>query len=372
MIIARYLIKDIAQTLFGVCLVLMLIGLSGQLVELIGEVTAGNLKIDTVMYLLGIRAIKMLLVVLPLSLYLSVLMSLSRLYQNNEMAAISASGIGQTYVLRAVLSVAFLFSIIVGVFSFQIVPSAIDVQEKIFNSSENTTDFEGLASGRFKEMSSGQGVMYVEDINKEHTEIDGVFVQRKHKRQETLIRAEKGHQTVDEKTGDRFIVLEKGVRFEGELGKKGLTIIEFEKHGVRVGEKKINNKKTVFSAIPTIELIEERQPFYSAKVYSRLAKAELHSRLAPVLLCLLLSALAVPLSQTSPRQGRYARLGIGLLVYIVFTNLINVGVEWIQTDKVSTAIGLWWVHTLLLMVVVFLLLQQLGFRYVFGHKKQGV
>ncbi|MDH5370998.1 MAG: LptF/LptG family permease, partial [Gammaproteobacteria bacterium] len=171
MIITRYLIKEIAQTLFGVCLVLMLIGLSGQLVGLFAEVTAGNLSTNTVMIVLGLKTLKMLLVIFPLSLYLSVLMTLSQLYKNNEMAALSACGISQLYILRAVISIALLFSIFVGMLSLQIVPWANFLQQQIVDKSKNSSDFEGMTAGRFREMSSGVGVMYIENINEERTQL---------------------------------------------------------------------------------------------------------------------------------------------------------------------------------------------------------
>ena len=83
----------------------------------------------------------------------------------------------------------------------------------------------------------------------------------------------------------------------------------------------------------------------------------------------MLSALAVPLSQTSPRQGQYLRLGIGLFIYIVVTNFINVGKSWITHGKVPAALGLWWVHAILLALVILLLMQQVGFRYLFSKGK---
>ena len=361
MIIARYLVKEITQTLFGVCLVLMLIGLSAQLVGLFAEVTAGNLSVDTVMMVLGLKSLRMLLVILPLSLYLAVLMTLSKLYQNNEMAAISACGISQFYVLRAVLSFAFLFSIVVGTFSLQLVPWANNLQQKIILDSENASDLEGMTAGRFKEISSGVGVMYVEDINQERSHMQNVFLQRQEKKQETVVRASRGHHMIDKSTGDRFMVLENGVRFEGRLGEEGYTVVEFKKHGVRIREKsdaKIHKKHT---SVPTLQLIKNASPVY---------KAEFHSRFAPIFLCLLLAALAVPLSQTSPRQGRYARLGLGLVIYIVFTNLINVGKSWIIFSKVPPASGLWWVYAILLILVIFLFMQQSGFRYLFARDKK--
>jgi lipopolysaccharide export system permease protein len=87
------------------------------------------------------------------------------------------------------------------------------------------------------------------------------------------------------------------------------------------------------------------------------------------MLCLLLAALAVPLSQTSPRQGRYLRLGFGLVVYIVFTNLISIGKSWITTGKMAPEFGLWWVHLLMFALLVFLLMQQTGFRYLLQRAK---
>ena len=362
MIIARYLIKEIAQTLFGVSLVLMLIGLSGQLVGVFADVAEGTLSVNTVFIVLGIKSLSMLMVVLPLSLYLAVLMTLSRLYQNNEMAAISASGVSQVYIVRIVLSFSVLFAILMGVFSFQIIPWTNSIQQSINAKVENASALEGMSAGRFRESAAGIGVTYVEAINDERTEMQGIFVQQKLKNNnELVIRANKGKRETDARTGDRFIVLDNGVRYERTAGKLNYTVISFEQHGVRVQEKVSTVKETKQTAIPTLQLLKSATPS---------AKAELHSRLAPVLLCLLLSALAVPLSQTSPRQGRYLRLGIGLLVYIVVTNLISVGKTWIQQGQVSTLLGLWWVHALLLAFVIFLLMQQAGFRYLFLSEKR--
>ena len=360
MIIARYLIKEVAQTLFGVSLVLMIIGLSGQLVGVFSDVAAGILSVNTVMVVLGLKSLKMLLVILPLSLYLSVLMTLSRLYQSNEMAAISACGISQTHILRIILSFAFLFSIIVGIFSLQITPWANGVKQQIDTTAENSNEMEGLVAGRFRETSTGVGVNYVEEINEERSKMGNIFVQQQlENNSELVIRAKKGNREKDQKTGDHFMVLENGVRYEGVPGKLDYTVVEFERHGVRIGESATKTKQLKHTALPTLALLKNK---------TLVNQAELHSRIAPVILCLLFAALAVPLSQTSARQGRYARLGFGLLVYIIFTNLISVGKTWVVSAKVPAMLGLWWVHGLMLLLVIFLILQQLGFRYVFSKE----
>lgn len=362
MIIARYLIKEIVQTLFAVCLVLMIIGLSGQLVKVFSDVAAGTLSVNTVMVVLGLKSLKMLMVILPLSLYLAVLMTLSRFYHNNEMAAISASGISQIYIVKIIISFTFLFSILIGIFSFQIIPWANGLQQEIRLKTENATELEGMVAGRFRESSAGVGVMYVEGMSDEQTQMQGVFIQQRLKNNaELVIRANKGHREINQQTGDRFLVLENGVRYQKTREQLDYTVIEFAEHGVRVQEKTSAIKQKKQTAIPTLELMKKEGLIY---------KAEFHSRLAPVILCLLLSVLAVPLSQTSPRQGQYLRLGIGLFIYIVVTNLINIGKTWIANGKVAPMLGLWWVHAILLTLVIFLLMQQLGFRYLFSREKQ--
>ena len=359
MIIARYLIKEIVQTLFAVSLVLMLIGLSGQLVRVFSEVAAGDLSVSIVMMVFGLKSLSMLLIVLPLSFYIAVLMTLSRLYQNNEMAAISASGISQIYIVKIVVSFALLFSILVGVFSFQIVPWATGIQQEITFKSENTSELEGMTAGRFREVSDG--VMYIESLTDDRTEMQGVFLQQRLKNnEELLIRADSGKRETNEQTGDQFMVFEDGVRYQRSQGKLDYTVIEFEQHGVRVHKKSSAIKNKKYTALPTLDLLKGNNLTY---------KAEFHSRLAPVILCLLLSALAVPLSQTSPRQGQYLRLGLGLLVYIVLINFINIGRTWIERGDVSSIVGLWWIHALMLLLVIFALMQQLGFRYLLSNNK---
>ena len=359
MIIARYLIKEIAQTLFAVSLVLMLIGLSGQLVGVFSDVASGDLSVGIVMMVFGLKSLSMLLIILPLSFYIAVLMTLSRFYQNNEMAAISASGISQIYIVKIVVSFALLVSILAGVFSFQIVPWAIGLQQEIIFKSENTSEIEGMSVGRFREVSDG--VMYIESLADDRTKMQGVFLQQRLKNnEELLIRAESGKRETNKQTGDQFMVFEDGVRYQRTPGKLDYSVIEFEQHGVRIHEKSSVIKSKKHKALPTLDLLKSNNLRY---------KAEFHSRLAPVILCLLLSALAVPLSQTSPRQGQYLRLGLGLLVYIVLVNFIYIGQSWVANGETPSIVGLWWIHAIMLLIVIFALMQQLGFRYLFSNNK---
>ena len=68
----------------------------------------------------------------------------------------------------------------------------------------------------------------------------------------------------------------------------------------------------------------------------------------------------MPLSRSRPREGRYARLGVGLLVYIIYANMLNIARSMVARDEVPQWLGMWWVHVILGLVGLGLLLRESG------------
>ena len=79
---------------------------------------------------------------------------------------------------------------------------------------------------------------------------------------------------------------------------------------------------------------------------------------------LLLGVLAVLVSRTSPREGRYARLFGAILIYIIYNNLMGVAQNGLQRGTISPALGMWWVHALLAVVIAGLAAHQYGWGYL--------
>jgi lipopolysaccharide export system permease protein len=90
------------------------------------------------------------------------------------------------------------------------------------------------------------------------------------------------------------------------------------------------------------------------------SRAELEWRIASPLSILILALLAVPLGQSSPREGKYARVGAGLLIYIVYANSLSIARIWVERETIPSWLGLWWVHALVGGLAIFMLLRQSG------------
>ena len=361
MIISRYLIKEIVKTLGGVLLVLFLIALSAQLVGLFSKVAAGTIHVNTVMMLFGLYNLTIVTFILPLALYLAILLALSRLYQDSEMAALAASGVGPARVVRAVLLVAIVVAVIQGVFSLFLGPWAYERGDQLRLQSQQLTDIQGVTPGRFQELPQGKGVIYIESISQDRSQVNNIFVQHQEGPHSSRIIAESGHIERDAKTGDRILILVNGHRYEGQPGKKDYTILDFKRHGIRIEEKQVEAVQLRRKAMPTQVLLEPHG--HRPEMLGRVT--EFQWRVSSALSCIVLALLAVPLSRSSHRQGRYSRLAIAIVLYILLSNMLNIGRTWLQEGQVPTWVGLWWVHIVIVIVAIVLILRQTGFRHLF-------
>jgi lipopolysaccharide export system permease protein len=131
------------------------------------------------------------------------------------------------------------------------------------------------------------------------------------------------------------ITLYDGERFEGTPGSPRFRIVKFGQHIVPVEVPKLSDEVTSLEAVPTYVLLESNDPE---------RRAEFHWRVALPIMCIVLTLLAVPLSRLRPREGRFARVWLAVLIYFVYSNLVSAGKVWLARGTVPEFVGLWWVH----------------------------
>jgi len=86
--------------------------------------------------------------------------------------------------------------------------------------------------------------------------------------------------------------------------------------------------------------------------------AELQWRLAAPFSTVLLALLGVPLSRSSPRQGKYAKVPLGILVFALYYNLSAITKKWVGQGVVDNIPGIWWTPALLAGLLLVLLWQK--------------
>jgi lipopolysaccharide export system permease protein len=146
--------------------------------------------------------------------------------------------------------------------------------------------------------------------------------------------------------GRNYMVMEKGTHYEGKPGLADYKITEYAEYGIYVSGRQRMGASASIKALPSTELWKSNQLAH---------KAELQWRITVPVATLIIAMLALPLSHTTPRSGRYANLAWAILLYLVYSNLLSVGKNWIIKDRVEVWVGTWWVHIIALMLLLWLL-----------------
>jgi lipopolysaccharide export system permease protein len=349
MIFRRALLREFATSALATFLVLLGITVTTQLVRLLGQAASGAVTSEGVVALLALMVVGTLPVLLSLTLFISVLMTLTRSYRDSEMVVWFASGLGLTRWVPPVLAFAAPLVFTIGLLSFVLTPWAIGKSEELRRLMDSRDDVAALSPGVFRESRQADRVFFVEEVSGKDNLVANVFVSSTQHRKTGVMVAVRGYQETRD-NGDRFLVLLNGRRYEGEAGTAEYKIYEFERYAVRIETSDGATRAPTDRMTPTPELLRAPTP-------SRLA--ELSWRIGVPLGALILSLLAIPLSFVNPRAGRSMNLVLALLVYIVYSNLLSIVQAWIVQSRVSFVNGLWAVHATMFALLLVLFYRRL-------------
>ncbi len=353
LIIHRYLLKEIGLTFLGVTLLLLLIFLSGTFVRILAEAAEGDYPAGIVLGLFTLKAVGNMVLILPISLFLGVMLALGRLYKDSEMVAMTACAVGPDHVLGSVAKIGVIIALLVAALALYVGPWAEEMGHRLLDEAQARVEIEGIVPGRFTQSESGDELIYAASAGPDNDELQGVFAHQRKDGELILLTAESATTYVDRKTGHRYLLLRNGYRYEGKPGTSEYRTIHFAEHGILLQTREVVAGKRRRNAIPS-------ETLWASNDLSDVA--ELQWRFATPISALLLALLAVPLSKTNPRQGRFGRLFVGIMVVVIYNNLLSVGRSALSKGEVSPWIGMWWVHVLLAVLVFFLYRQQLRMR----------
>ncbi len=349
-ILSWYIFKETLQTYAVVTGVLLMILVTNSFAQVLGDAAGDKLPKEVVFQVMGLTSVQYLIILIPISLFLAIMLTLARLYRDSEMDAILSAGIGSVSLYKPLFGLAFVLAVLAGWLSLVVAPEAIAQVEAIAQSTKYRANLSLVEPGRFMNIGSGDTVLYAESVS-ESGRLKNVFVQRRIGAQLEVVVAEEAMQSDSSDGNIKVLRFFRGRRYEGVAGSPEFRIVEFDEHGIPF----------VVPEEGPAELLPETQPL-SVLINSTGpdARAELQWRLSFPLAVLVLTILAVPLSRGRPRQSRYSGLAAGVLIYIMYANLLGVAKVWVEKEQVSPVIGMWWVHGLFLAVGILMLLQQYG------------
>ena len=342
MIFQRSLLREFAVTGIATLVVLLAITIITQLIRFLGYAARGNISSDAVLTFLGFASMRYLPILLSLTLFISVLLTLTRSYRDSEMVVWFTSGLGLNAWIRPVLIYALPLVFVIAVLSLLLTPWAVAKTDEFRHQLESQDEVAAISPGVFKESRQEERVYFVEKLAANLTTVANIFVHSDEDGEIGTTVAKQGYQETAS-NGDRFLVLLKGRRYIGPPGSAEYRIIEFEKYALRIEANEAKEQLPSLKSLSTAKLIGEK---------SAEARAELIWRLGLPLSALVFCLLAIPMSYVNPRAGRSLNLMLAGLLYMFYSNMLSITQAWVAQEKIGPLLGMWAVHLTMLTLTV--------------------
>ena len=350
MLIFRYLLKETLKSQLAIFFILMAIFVTLRFVRVLGDASDGDIPAGLVLGFLGLYAPILSSLVLPISAYLGIMLAHGRLYVDSEMTVMRACGISEWYVTRVMLFLSVLIMTVTGAITLYFAPLAAENEYQLREKARNEAGISALMPGRFQQTGNEKAVIFVHDVDN-NDKLQRVFLSQNQTDDSEgdvrVVYAQTG-EVANNPDGTRNLVLKEGVQYEGKQSEKAFRKVEFDEYQIQIADKPADETRRKVSVLPTNELWEDD---------SIEARAELQWRIAIPLSIPFLVLIAVPLSAVDPRQGRFGKMFPAILLYLGYFLLLLASRRVLEDGKMPPQLGLWWVHTIMLIIGVMLIVR---------------
>ncbi|MEY4062695.1 MAG: export transporter permease LptF [Pseudomonadota bacterium] len=340
MIFKRALRQELNFTTGVVFMVLVTLVLTNLMIRVLGNAASGTANPKDALVLIGLGMINYLPILLTASVFVAILMVLTRWYKDSEMVIWQSAGISLLKILRPILNFTAPIAVAIAVLSIFASPWASEKSATIKQRFQQRDDISMLAPGQFRESSGNNRVFFIESMNPETDVIKNVFVTDFGKERQLVAVAKEGF-IQNLTSGEKQLVLETGRRYEGTPGNTDFRITEFDKYTVKLEDKVVDPIINGPRTLPAWVLIQDLNKAHLGEILWRIGLP---------LMVFVFAIIAIPLSYMDPRRGRYTALIMAVLLYFTYSNLLKLMQAWVSTGKLSFSIGWWLLHVVIALI----------------------
>lgn len=301
--------RETLKSQLAILFILLLIFFCQKLVRVLGAAADGEIPTNLVLSLLGLGVPEMAQLILPLSLFLGLLMTLGKLYTESEITVMHACGLSRAVLIKAAMVLALFTGIIAAVNVMWAGPWSSRHQDQVLADAKANPGMAALAQGQFQQATDGNSVLFIEGVKGDH--FNNVFlaqIRPKGNARPSVVVADSG-QLSQHKDGSQVVTLNTGTRFEGTAMLRDFRITDFQNYQAIIGHQTVTLDPTDTEQMDMRTLFNTDTPR---------ASAELHWRLTLVFTVVMMALMVVPLSVVNPRQGRVLSMLPAMLLYLVF------------------------------------------------------
>ena len=349
-IISRYLLKSLVVFFLAIFFVIGLIVFGNQFVLTVQESVEHGIPIQELMPIVGFNMLRDLPIILSLSFFLSIIISISQFYKNSEAVVMNSFGMGDKSFIHLIQPVVILLFLLVFALTIYAVPWA--KQQKSFAEDEtvNASEFSFISEGKFESFKNGEIVFYASESSQideaGEQNMEEIFIYVSNETAPIVVLASEATKYTDSDNESIYLRLKDGVRYEGLPGDENVNILDFDRYDLEIVSGEVQKSLSNFSEI------EEKTSIDLLMEGGNLANAEIQWRLSQPISILILSFIGVLLAKTSPRTGKGVNLLFGIIIFMLYNNGLLVAKNSIESGQLNPFVGLWSIHILFILFII--------------------
>jgi lipopolysaccharide export system permease protein len=349
-IISRYLLKSLVVFFLAIFFIIGLIVFGNQFVLTVQESVEHGIPIQELMPIVGFNMLRDLPIILSLSFFLSIIISISQFYKNSEAVVMNSFGMGDKSFIYLIQPVVVFLFLLVFALTIYAVPWA--KQQKSFAEDEtvNASEFSFISEGKFESFKNGEIVFYASESSQideaGEQNMEEIFIYVSNETAPIVVLASEATKYTDSDNESIYLRLKDGVRYEGLPGDENVNILDFDRYDLEIVSGEVQKSLSNFSEI------EEKTSIDLLMEGGNLANAEMQWRLSQPISILILSFIGVLLAKTSPRTGKGVNLLFGVIIFMLYNNGLLVAKNSIESGQLNPFVGLWSIHILLILFII--------------------
>jgi lipopolysaccharide export system permease protein len=328
MLFTRTSASEVVKNIFLVFFILLAIISATQIVRFLGYAAKGQLSNDSVFFLFAFGMLRYSSEILCFSVFLGLVMFLTRLYRDSEMIIWNLYGISQKKFIRVILIITLpfiFFSLVLNIFYK---PWINLKTEQYKNQIKASDSISAISPGIFKEFHNGKSVFFVESLSINLDTVKNVFI---HTITENGIRITAAKSAKEDLTENgMYLNLSNGRSVEGPLTGKSFDIFQFEEQKILIEQNVRKRQIDDYDTKNINELINDNSSY---------SKAEIYARLSVPIITVIFVLISFPLCVLGPRSSRGNRIFISSILYMCTVNLIGILQGFIQHSAINFYAG---------------------------------
>ena len=349
-IISRYLLKNVLVIFLGIFSIIGLIIFGNQFVMTAQKSVEHGIPLLELMPIVGFNMLRDLPIILSLSFFLSIIVSISQLYKSSEAIVMNTFGFGDRSFMNLIKPLSIVIFLFIFALSMFVVPWAKNQKSLTEDVTVNASDFSFITEGKFESFKNGEIVFYasessqIDDVGEQNME--EIFIYVSNETTPIVVLASEATKYTDSDNESIYLRLKDGVRYEGLPGDENVNILDFDRYDLEIVSGEVQKSLSNFSEI------EEKTSIDLLMEGGNLANAEIQWRLSQPISILILSFIGVLLAKTSPRTGKGVNLLFGIIIFMLYNNGLLVAKNSIESGQLNPFVGLWSIHILLILFII--------------------